>query len=820
MGGNWALLAEATTRHTFEFGRVQTEADWIAPLLIFGLVLLYTVFMYRRDTVELGGLASAVLVSLRMIALAGLLLIYLEPQWRNERDVVHNSRVALLVDTSLSMDAEDNDATAGGATRAQKVIAALGDNKFLRQLQNVHDVLVYRFDRGLERIATLDRQAAGSTPEKIAGPAGAPLAASPDWTKALAPQGIETRVGQALRHVLNEERGSPLSGIVLITDGQQNAGVEASAIADLAREAAIPIFPIGVGSARQPANVRVRDLVVPARAYPGDPFTVSAYLQAQGLAGRTVTVELFSSDGNSSGKVAAGAARREGSQQVTLGGDGEVSPLRFELTPGEVGRRLLSLRVVAPSEDRNRLDNQREAMVEVVDRKTHVLLFAGGPSREYQFLRNQLRRDKDVVVDVLLQTASEGISQDAHAILDAFPATRQELYEYDAIVAFDPDWRKLSAEQLDLVERWVADQAAGMIVVAGPIYTDAWTQSPPLAKMRALYPVEFNRRFAMATDAQFGAREPWPLDFTRDGLEAPFLWLGDSAADSAADWSEFKGVYGYYSVRGPKPGATVYARFSDPRAAAAGQAPVYMAGQFFGSGRVFYLGSGEMWRLRGVDDAYFETFYTKLLRYVSQGRLLRGSNRGMLMTERDQYVPGATVEVSATLTNAQLEPLEAADVAVQIILPDGSLQSVRLAAQPRRPGSFRGYFTVRKEGSYRLELPVPESQDVRLTAPPIQVSIPNLERDRLERNDALLSEIARRSKGEYYIGLDAALGLKPGVLPVADRLSDRSRTLTLAAAPDPLWSDTAPWHRARWMLGAVCGVLCLEWLLRRLWRLA
>ncbi|HEX4150179.1 MAG TPA: VWA domain-containing protein, partial [Pirellulales bacterium] len=309
LGGSWPLLADATARHTFEFGRIQTEADWLAPLAVFGLVLLYTVFVYRRDTVELGGLASGVLVSLRMIALAGLLLIYLEPQWRNERDVVHNSRVALLVDTSLSMEAEDNDATAGGATRAQKVTAALGDNKFLRQLQNVHDVLVYRFDRDLERIATLERQPLSATPAETgpikAGPPSAGANASaPDWQQALAPRGTETRLGQALRHVLNEERGSPLAGIIVITDGQQNAGVEANSIADLAREAAIGIYPVGVGSARQPANVRVRDLVVPARAYPGDPFTVSAYLQSQGLAGRTVEVELFSSDGKSGSKAA------------------------------------------------------------------------------------------------------------------------------------------------------------------------------------------------------------------------------------------------------------------------------------------------------------------------------------------------------------------------------------------------------------------------------------------------------------------------------------------------------------------------------------
>jgi hypothetical protein len=38
------------------------------------------------------------------------------------------------------------------------------------------------------------------------------------------------------------------------------------------------------------------------------------------------------------------------------------------------------------------------------------------------------------------------------------------------------------------------------------------------------------------------------------------------------------------------------------------------------------MGSGELWRLRGIDVGYFERLYTQLVRHVSQGRLLRGSS--------------------------------------------------------------------------------------------------------------------------------------------------------------------------------------------------
>ena len=132
-------------------------------------------------------------------------------------------------------------------------------------------------------------------------------------------------------------------------------------------------------------------------------------------------------------------------------------------------------------------------------------------------------------------------------------------------------------------------------------------------------------------------------------MEADFLWLGDSATASSQAWASFPGVFSYCPVRGPKAGATVYARFSDPRVAQNGEGPVYMAGQFYGAGSVFYMGSAEMWRLRAIDETYFTQFYTKLIRHVSQGRLLRGSSRGVLLVGQDRYLlgqhgrgPGAT----------------------------------------------------------------------------------------------------------------------------------------------------------------------------------
>ncbi|HVA47577.1 MAG TPA: hypothetical protein VNH11_14505 [Pirellulales bacterium] len=795
-------------RSSFEWGRVQSPADWLLPIAATLLVLLYVGWLYRRDSAELPLPLRVLLVTLRIAAFVTLLVVYLQPQWRNEIDQVQNSRVVLLADTSLSMGLHDQEASAVPAepSRAQRLTDAFRDGGWLQKLRAKHDVILVRFDQDSQRLAMLPKLAGDATSDEAAADEQ-PI----DWQAALEPRGTETRLGQSVRQWIETERAAPISGLVVFSDGQQNAGVDTSAAIGLAREARIPIYTVGLGSLTQPANVRISDFVVPTRAYPGDHYTVTGYLQAQGLAGKSVLVELTSrpadAAANSEGKL-------EASQQVTLGGDGEVVPVKFDLAPTETGRRTLKLTVRAPADDRNPSDNQQEADVEIVDRKTRVLLFAGGPTREYQFVRNQFRRDGDMIVDVLLQTGVEGISQDAHEILEVFPNDAETLFAYDAILAFDPDWRQLSAQQQELLERWVADQAGGLVVLAGPVYTDSWAQDPAMVRVRSLYPVEFHRRFSLLDDSHYGSREPWPIEFTRDGLEAEFLWIEDSATASSRAWAEFAGVYGHYAVRGPKPGATVYGWFSDPRAAEGSQKPVYLAGQFFGAGRVFYLGSGEMWRLRANDDAWFERLYTKLVRHVSQGRLLRGSHRGVLLVERDRYLLGGTVDVRAQLSDHRLQPLELPRVELEVTLPDSTHQSVPLVADPSKKGNYRGQFTVRKEGVYLIELPVPES-DERLTRR-LQVKVPELERQKPQRNDTLLNELAAKTGGVYYIGLKAALlgdEAKGRSRPLAEVLRDQSRTITTISRPTPLWSN---W----WTIGVLCGALCLEWLIRRLSKLA
>jgi hypothetical protein len=778
-------------------------------------------YLYRRDTIEMSRPARLSVMTLRFIALAGLFVFFLGIQRRTTTEIVHNSQVAVLIDVSQSMGLSNTDqpADSGSGTRVDAVVKALGNSPLLDDLRQTHDVNIARFDEDVKPVVTMPKRQESrvkSEEPDIAARSEVPALDSRlsalDWNAELQPRGTQTRIGQAVSEQLRRYRDAPLAGVIVISDGAQNAGVDVTSAIGAAQAANVPLYTIGVGSTESPRNVALRDLVVPARAFPGDTLNVTGYLQSDGYAGISVEVELLRRKSNEP----AGGGTPVASQRVALGKSGDVVPVSFDLEPGEAGTFVYQLLIKPPVDDANARDNQREAEVEVVDRETRVLLFAGGPMREYQFLRNQLFRDKTMTVDVLLQTATAGVSQESNELLDAFPSTAEQLYKYDCIVAFDPDWTVLDATQVELLEKWVSEEAGGLIAVAGPIKTGKWVRSTEHAKIRDLYPVTFQQRVALDDDGQYGGETPWPLSMDRAGREAKFLWLGNSAEESAAAWERFPGVYGYFGVKAEKPGATIYARFSDPETASmSNERPIYMAGQFYGGGQVFYIGSGEMWRLRAVDPAFFEVLYTKLIRHVSQGRILRGSTRGSLLVERDRYELGETVVLRARLSDAQHEPLMDETVAAQLLRPDGTTEPIRLSAEADRPGMYAGQVTVLQEGTYQVSLSLPGANEEPMNKY-LQVRVPDLERTHAARNVALLSTMARDTGGAYYEDFDAAIRGDGETKPLRDVIASRAEVKLMKGAPDEKFAEA----QMNWLLGVIAGALFIEWIVRRLNRLA
>jgi hypothetical protein len=151
-----------------------------------------------------------------------------------------------------------------------------------------------------------------------------------------------------------------------------------------------------------------------------------------------------------------------------------------------------------------------------------------------------------------------------------------------------------------------------------------------------------------------------------------------------------------------------------------------------------------------------------------------------------------------------------------LVHQDGARQSLplRRVEQAERPGMYSGQFTAVKDGDYRIELPIPGTEsDVLIRE--VRVRIPAREIEQPQRNDSLLADLARQTHGTYFVGLQAALGGSNGP-GLASRLHAKDQVTYLPGSNDRDFQQR--WMS--WLLVWIAGALCLEWLLRRIHRLA
>ena len=649
-----------------------------------------------------------------------------------------------------------------------------------------------------------------------------------DWGDELAATGSQSRIGDAVRNVLTDHDPSTLAGIVLISDGQNNGGTDVNIAMAAARRSQVSIYPIGLGSASAPTNVRIVDIDAPRRVYPGDKFAVSAVLQGSGEKPLEVEVQLLDGLDNGPNKKKPSDANNKiappgdvvDSQKVQVKNDGTLTGIRFELEPEAVGRRRLAIRIVAPEADNNDEDNIRDARYEVVGEKLKVLAVAGGPTREYRFVRNMLYRDNSIQLDAWLQTGQPGISQDADNILSEFPSTAEELFKYDAIALFDPNWLDLSAEQLKLLDRWLSQQAGGMIIVAGPVYHPEWMRrrtDPRMSTIAGFYPLNFTTRPMLFEGGRQGGSVAWPLEFTPEARRAEFLWVADTREQSEQVWADFSGVYDYVDSKSSKAGAKIYALFADPTTEIGGSLPIYLASQFYGAGKVYFQGSGEMWRLRAESDAYFDTYYTKLVRWVSEGRLLRDSTRGVLLVDNNKAMIGDTIAVRAVLSNEQYEPLDVPEVTAKLLSPSGRIDDITLQPLKGEPraGTYGGRFIVRESGSYELRLTLGDALDEQVLRQSVQVRLPTIELERPRRNDEELQQYASITNGAY-LPLDPTTPDTEVQTQLVAAVRPQPQVTLLPGTPNSQFTE----RRNVVLMWLIATMLTMEWVVRRLHRLA
>jgi len=797
-------------------------------------------WMYRRE--GRGGASTRVrlvMATIRIMVLVLLAIIVLEPvRVRILRKWIDSYTVVLLDDSS-SMDLADNyrdeptkqrlQALLGRETdaavrRSDLVEPILGgpERSVLRTLADNNRLKVYTFNEepklqatvraGWERPSAGDGGAADGAPGS-SGDGNAPATSSPSATTSslvnysavptrFAAVGPATNIERAVRRSIESLGSAPIAGVVVLSDGGFNQGASAEQVARFAKERRAAIYSVGIGDPSSPRNVRVAEVQAPDSAFKNDPFVISARIHGEGLDGEHIRVELVESEA-----VSGAEGRVVDSVDRSIGVGGAVEPVSFQRRQERVGRFAYTVRVPVLDDESVGDDNARSATVNVIDTRTRVLVVAGGPSWEYQFVSRLLQRDQSVDVSCWLQTADERAVRDGDIVIDHLPFLAEELFAFDVIILLDADPADLSEEWCGLIDTFVADHGGGLLVSVGRPHVSSLMREPSLDALRDLLPVSPDPEADLILN-QIGHYQLTgsAIEIPSEALGHPMLRAGDDAAATRLVWQGLGDIHWHYPVLREKPAATVLIRHGNPRMRNSYGGHVLAAVQFVGAGRVGFLAFDGTWRWRKQDVALFDRFWVQSVRFLSEGKLLGGGKRGTLMTDADQYSLGQSVTVTARLFDARFEPLQQPEVRAVYSVDDERREMV-LPARADHVGTFEGRFVPDRAGSYRVSVRMPgvsADEPVEIVRD-IRVSRPNLEiiRPQMSRNDLVV--LAEGSHGGRYYEIDEAQEL-------AEAIQDLHAEIPVRSRPTSLWDNAV----ALWVL---VGLVCVEWGMRKWYRL-
>jgi uncharacterized membrane protein len=670
---------------------------WFWLLVVAALAGAY--YAYRnvaRDKYSVG------LVVLRALTFTILAFIVLRPVLNIKTVLPQESYLAVVIDNSKSMQIKDD----GQVSRSEQLMKQFETTNFFKRLEEKFKVRRYRFDNTAEGMQALDR---------------------------LNFEGKRTRLESAT-DLLQQELGTvPLSGVVLITDGADNASKQwTESLSKLeARKTPIPFYTVGVGSENIIHDAEMVKVSAPRSTLKESTAVVEISYRSHGFAGRKATVYV----------------RENGtllkSEQVTLPADGEIAETTLDLPVKNEGTRLFSFNLQHP-DDRIEENNTLSALVEIKNDHPQILYIEGEPRWEFKFLRRAMQDDPNIRLVTLLRSSQnkfyrQGIDKE-EMLSEGFPKKKEELFSYKGLIFGSIESTFFSQDQLKNVVDFVSNRGGGFLMLGGRnSFAGGRYENSLLAD---ILPVQMSS----------GDRTPiigrMKLQVTETGRTHPLMKLSPDATANVKQWSDLPPLNDYNKTLDAKPGAIVLARGQPEQRS--GADPIVLAYQRYGRGRTMALATGSTWRWQmqmDHQDQTYETFWKQTLRWLVSS----SPDPVMISSDKDTYVPGEAIHLSADISNKSFERIDTAKVIAKVRNPDGTTDTIPLDWNGSGEGSYQAELSSTAPGIYQVDVEATQgSENLGTNHTSFQIEERPVEFSNASLDTRLLQTIAGSTNGKYY----------------------------------------------------------------------
>jgi uncharacterized membrane protein len=743
----------------------------VLVIVLAGLAVAFSALSLIEERFGRGWL----LLLLRALGVLCCLATALQPTIE-QRQVIHvPNHVAVVVDTSRSMEVRPPD---GGPSRAERARAVL--ERAAPQLaaweRDGHRVDLYSFGEAL----------APTTMDALKAP----------------PAGDATRLGEALGDLRARYAGRDLGAVVILSDGVDTGRIgegplDATTRADLAALGA-PVHTVGMGE-KSLRDLSVAAVLADDFAFVRTPVTIEAVIRQTGLPDRQVDVTL-TRDG-----------RPVANRSLVLRGDHGEDRVSFDWLPDHPGTFVFRIATPVLGGEALASNNEQTFTVKVIRDRIRVLHLCGRPSWDQRFLRAMLRRDPnvDLVSFFILRTETDEQPWN-HNELSLIPFPTYEIFEeqlhsFDLVIFQNFNYAPYGVEPFLPGVRDYVEGGGAIAMIGGDLsFTSGGYGVTPLRDVLAveLPPTPPALTGVVDGDLAEGAFKP---KLTPEGRGHPVTSLLLDAKENEARWAKLPALEGLNRVPRARPGAATLLVHPTLKGPDGTPAPVLVASNA-GKGRSLALLTDSAWSWglpaagEGDDGRAFQRFWENAIRW-----LVRDPALTLLRIELDrvEYRRNQPPIARVRAMHGDYSPARDVDVTLDLLRADAAPGSAEakplrtLTGKTNNEGEAQIDLGGLPPGAYRVAGRATVDGHAVTEDKTFVVRAEGRELDDVAGRDKVLRELAQASGGDYRF---EELGKPPVRSPREVRVG-KHRSVELWSSPILL------------VLGL--GFLMTEWALRR-----
>jgi hypothetical protein len=315
-------------------------SPWILFLGI-AIVIIFTLFIYKTTLPPINKLAKGLLIALRSMALLLILLLLFDPIAKISSSVNVEPENIVFIDNSKS-------------------IKQFSPSSEISNISELVDQLNSKLD-GHKKIFTF-----GSNLEKINFEV-------PDSFNFI---GSSTKFNQVIQQI---KKSDNLSSVVIISDGILNDGKNPE---HEINNISVPIYTIGIGDTSSSADLSIERIRTNKFIYADRESEVEVLLKNIDLANQIATVNLYVDE------------TLYKTESIKLSPNG-INRVKFPFISSIEGKHLITARTTINSDEKNKVNNAKTTLVNVLAIKKKIAIIAGSPSRDLSALTNSIKQNEE-----------------------------------------------------------------------------------------------------------------------------------------------------------------------------------------------------------------------------------------------------------------------------------------------------------------------------------------------------------------------------------------------------------------------------------------